>query len=504
MNLSPEDEAAFQALIAGLGSGVSRFDRAPAEQQSLRRAPLDSVHRYTLRIDLRDSQPPIWRRLEVNSDITLHTLHLAIQGAFDWQNYHLWHFTLGLTYDPRSELFLCDWEVAEGEAVGIPAREVRLDETLQQPRDLLQYVYDYGDNWGLKIRLESIADADPAAPVAVCVGGRRAAPPEDCGSLRTAEQLRRVLEDPTAFDLEDINDYIADYLEGDLDPWPLPPSREAGSSPDESTYLLEYPAFKEVVFFTPDPLDKLATISRLAYLDRGPTYALQSDEDQPQFEAGDPIDMHSLDLAQEFAPILWLLNRVGDGLRLTQAGYLPPAIAREFAAVLHSDEDLKVWGAGGESHLRQLAAYRQYLGKLGLLRKYRGMLLLTKAGAAARNSPELLFNHLADRFAASIASSSGHGANRDFDRESAALTLLHAATGGGAFSLQEVVRDLTVSGWGYSDGRPIHYADLAWNGTNPAVLLWFMGPREGRQWFSPRLTPGAVALAHAALTGQPK
>ena len=102
-------------------------------------------------------------------------------------------------------MFLCPYDVEEGEDDGIPAKDVTLDETLSEPGDVLRYCYDYGDSWDLRIALESVRPFDESAPVAVCINGRRAAPPEDCGGLRDAGDLAEVLEDPTHFDADEIN-----------------------------------------------------------------------------------------------------------------------------------------------------------------------------------------------------------------------------------------------------------------------------------------------------------
>ena len=193
----------------------------------LRRPALDDLRLFRVRVDLKRSQPPIWRRLEVRSDLRLDALHQVLQAAFSWDDYHLWRFSLGGgPFDHGNQLFLCPYDVQEGELEdegGIPAGEVRLDETMQEPGDVLAYVYDYGDHWELALRLEEILPADTAAPSAVCVDGRRAAPPEDCGSLRDAEDLAEVLDDPAHFDIDEINLALrAPYFA----------LREAGVNPD--------------------------------------------------------------------------------------------------------------------------------------------------------------------------------------------------------------------------------------------------------------------------------
>lgn len=43
----------------------------------------------TVRIDLKDSDPPIWRMVEVPTSVTLKVLHDIIQVTMGWFDYHL-------------------------------------------------------------------------------------------------------------------------------------------------------------------------------------------------------------------------------------------------------------------------------------------------------------------------------------------------------------------------------------------------------------------------------
>jgi pRiA4b ORF-3-like protein len=49
----------------------------------------------TLRIELCDTDPLIWRQVEVPTPITLKVLHDIIQAAMGWLDYHRWEFTIG-------------------------------------------------------------------------------------------------------------------------------------------------------------------------------------------------------------------------------------------------------------------------------------------------------------------------------------------------------------------------------------------------------------------------
>lgn len=92
----------FDALISGLGlDGLSalaevmplRRERIPRPE--LRRPPLSGQYVFRVRVDLDDSDPVIWRRLDLRSDLPLDVVHQAIQSAFGWWDYHLNRLTLG-------------------------------------------------------------------------------------------------------------------------------------------------------------------------------------------------------------------------------------------------------------------------------------------------------------------------------------------------------------------------------------------------------------------------
>ncbi len=86
--------------------------------------------------------------------------------------------------------------------------------------------------------------------------------------------------------------------------------------------------------------------------------------------------------AQMVLPYTWLLNRVGDdGIRLTEAGHLPPA---EVSAALH---ELNVTAPGHgrrENHVLPVRHLRESAQAMGLLCRQHGQLQLTAEGAELR------------------------------------------------------------------------------------------------------------------------
>lgn len=43
---------------------------------------------YQLKITLKGTSPPVWRRIWIPADMTFRNLHEAIQYLFGWMDYH--------------------------------------------------------------------------------------------------------------------------------------------------------------------------------------------------------------------------------------------------------------------------------------------------------------------------------------------------------------------------------------------------------------------------------
>jgi len=194
-SLSAADAAQLLALIQAQGGalGAAYASTTPAVEK--RRHPKRRQPTYyRLRVDLNGAKPPIWRRLDLASDLTLDKVHVALQAAFDWAGGHLHEFRADDAY-VQAERFLDEY-MLEGHD-GTPETDVRLDQVLHSPGDRLHYVYDFGDNWEHTLKLEEVAPRPASAPLARVVGGRRTAPPDDCGGIYGYQELIEALGDPT-------------------------------------------------------------------------------------------------------------------------------------------------------------------------------------------------------------------------------------------------------------------------------------------------------------------
>jgi hypothetical protein len=149
---------------------------------------------YQIKVGLRQAKPPIWRRLEVPADLSLADLHHVIQVTFGWDDSHLHMFET-----PYGEFGHANQEL--GHRAEAP---VTLEQVAPRATDKIRYTYDFGDDWEHEILVEKVLDRDQSAPVHPrCTGGRRAAPPEDCGGIWGYAELVEVLADPRHPDHED-------------------------------------------------------------------------------------------------------------------------------------------------------------------------------------------------------------------------------------------------------------------------------------------------------------
>jgi hypothetical protein len=159
---------------------------------------------HSLRILLSESDPPIWRAVEVPSDIRLDRLHCIIQAAMGWCDGHPHQFTVedecvadpGAADDVRDE------------------RAVRLHQIAPEKGSSFLYVYDFGDDWQHEITVEAVEPRADAAAHVRCTGGARTCPPEDCGGIPGYEDLLRVLGDP----LDDEHAAMCELVGGRFDP----------------------------------------------------------------------------------------------------------------------------------------------------------------------------------------------------------------------------------------------------------------------------------------------
>ena len=169
--------------------------------------PVQKLKKSTLRIELENSEPLIWRELEVPSNLCLTSLAQAILLAFGWNEDHLHQFLesrknhyatsineLGGTLYPGTK---------DGSRYGV-------SHLLKKQGDSVLFEYDYGDSWYHKVKLKSVADyADYETKAVRLIGGANACPPDDCGGIYRYRHLVELMQKkPQSSELSEFYDWM--------------------------------------------------------------------------------------------------------------------------------------------------------------------------------------------------------------------------------------------------------------------------------------------------------
>ena len=153
-----------------------------------------------LRIDLKGSNPKIWRRVIVDNTISFNELHLIIQKAMGWENCHLYGFQINDTFLSDSS-----FELEESE----DSFDYSLNELLKKNMKF-RYIYDFGDNWIHIIKVEKICEVDEKIKVPIVVKGESACPFEDIGGIYEYLELLDAYKNKNHLNYETYSDFIED------------------------------------------------------------------------------------------------------------------------------------------------------------------------------------------------------------------------------------------------------------------------------------------------------
>lgn len=185
----------------------------------------EAYSKYILKITLKHSKPPIWRRVSVPDTLTLGDLHDVIQIVMGWEDSHLHDFRIddqlyGVKFDDDEDSELWGDEVIDEDTV-------TLQDVLAEEQSF-EYQYDFGDSWIHTIKVEAVEIVEEAVKdVVICQKGARACPPEDCGGIYGYAHMLDILKnpehpesasildwlpegfDPAVFDIKRVNEQLA-------------------------------------------------------------------------------------------------------------------------------------------------------------------------------------------------------------------------------------------------------------------------------------------------------
>jgi hypothetical protein len=195
------------------------------------------------------------------------------------------------------------------------------------------------------------------------------------------------------------------------------------------------------------------------------------------------------------APYRWLARRIGpEGLPLTAAGWLPPAVVHEAMTELGWAKDW-IGKANREDQTLPVLLLRESAQHLGLIRKIKGRLVLTATAKRLPEDPVQLWLFLARAIA--------RRHRQDSERDAVQLFLLEVAAGKRTRwddYLDAVSFGLGVLGWTTrtgSDLPPETIEDLLYDARAALTNLGVFNDRDGLT--AATLTPQGQAFARAAL-----
>lgn len=161
---------------------------------------------YQLKIELKDSNPKIWRRIQVSGETTFSELHDIIQLSMGWENGHLYEFTL-----KKTRIFDFEEVIDDGtNTLERDSTDAFLDEMVQRVKTKFTYLYDFGDYWEHQIQVEKIFPEEKGMTYPICLEGERACPPEDSGGIWGYQHMLEVLADKKHPEYEGVSEWIGE------------------------------------------------------------------------------------------------------------------------------------------------------------------------------------------------------------------------------------------------------------------------------------------------------
>ena len=196
---------------------------------------------YRLKITIPRSKPPIWRRLQGSSRITLNDLHEILQVLMHWEKGYPYQFDDGLF--SYGQDFTDDF--GEFVPVGQDDSQTPLTEVASRVGACFDYNYRLDSItlegfWLLRIR--EILSGSKGLRVPLCLGGKSAGPPEDFSGIEDYEDCLRSFRDRQsprhqatcqllsvdfeAFDMDEVNRRLAllETFQGQPELWRRGPS----------------------------------------------------------------------------------------------------------------------------------------------------------------------------------------------------------------------------------------------------------------------------------------
>lgn len=174
---------------------------------------------YQFKVTLRNTEPPVWRRIQVPNCYTFWDLHCAIIDAFGWLDCHMHLFTVKNPKSNEEEYFGITPDVDDSKQDGngiLPSWLTKISRCFAlKPIENVaaKYHYDFGDDWFHAVVLEKIIAKKKGTTYPCCIDGENACPPEDCGGPLGYQHFKKVISYHNAPDHDEMMERVGGWFD---------------------------------------------------------------------------------------------------------------------------------------------------------------------------------------------------------------------------------------------------------------------------------------------------
>lgn len=163
---------------------------------------------YQFRITLLEITPAIWRRIQVPESYSFWDLHVAIQDAMPWKDCHLHQFEIMNPLNGKNSIIGIPDDEGFDDFKTLSGWKYKIKKYFTMENRYAHYLYDFGDDWHHSIKLEKILPRFETISYPLCIDGKRACPPEDCGSVPGYYELCRIMKDKNHEEYEEMVTWV--------------------------------------------------------------------------------------------------------------------------------------------------------------------------------------------------------------------------------------------------------------------------------------------------------
>jgi len=126
-----------------------------------------------------------------------------------WENSHLHQFIKDRTFYTERIPGDDTW----GEMNNVDYKKIKISDVLKKEKEKIIYEYDFGDGWVHDVLLEKILPGNEKMIFLICLEGKMACPPEDCGGVWGYSDMLEILKQPKHEEYDNIIEWLGEEFD---------------------------------------------------------------------------------------------------------------------------------------------------------------------------------------------------------------------------------------------------------------------------------------------------